>query len=560
MAVFKSSIIIDAKSNLTKVSKDISKSLKSATASAKKASKAFKSLSTNATKAGKSMRSMGAKGALGVTAPITAAVTASVLAFGKQADAIAQVEAGLKSTGGTVGLTSKKLQELASELQNTSVVGDEEILKGVTSQLLTFTNVAGKEFIRTQQAVLDVSTRVGTDLTSTAIQLGKALNDPIANLGALGRTGIQFSEDQKEVIKSLAESGRLAEAQKIILGELEAQYGGSAAAAAEAGIGPFKQLANIIGDVSEQFGELIVNEIKPFIKKMKELALSFKSLSPEMKRTILAGAALAAILPPIVFALGLMATGIGALIPAVTALGGAFMFLFASPPGLVILAIVAAVTALAVVIKRNWKPIKAALIDTWARMKVIAGPTLKRVKIQIGEIVKIIKDVFGPTMKLVKGWFKDAFGADTGGVIKTISKLMLQFTRDSVSGLESTVEAVKTLVGWYQKLVDVLSSLSFDAFESVNRGIDSVKGLFGAGEEEDPRDARVKAALQRYNEGLSSQSRTPAAASPVNVNSKSKLDINMTVDSEGRPSIKKVDSDENTDFKASLGRMSPIGA
>jgi len=52
---------------------------------------------------------------------------------------------------------------------------------------------------------------------------------------------------------------------------------------------------------------------------------------------------------------------------------------------------------------------------------------------------------------------------------------------------------------------------------------------------------------------------TPAAASPVNVNSKSKLDINMTVDSEGRPSIKKVDSDENTDFKASLGRMSPIG-
>ena len=64
--------------------------------------------------------------------------------------------------------------------------------------------------------------------------MGKALNDPVANLSALSRSGIQFSDEQKAVIKSMAETGRLAEAQTLILDELNRQYGGSAEAAAKA--------------------------------------------------------------------------------------------------------------------------------------------------------------------------------------------------------------------------------------------------------------------------------------------------------------------------------------
>ena len=106
------------------------------------------------------------------------------------------------------------------------------------------------------------------DLKGASIQLGKALNDPVANLSALSKSGIQFSTSQKEVIKDLAESGRLAEAQTIILDELNIQYGGSAEAAALAD-GGFKQLSNAVGDLKERFGELIVKGISPVVMSLK---------------------------------------------------------------------------------------------------------------------------------------------------------------------------------------------------------------------------------------------------------------------------------------------------
>lgn len=201
--------------------------------------------------------------------------TASVDAFREQQKAIAQVEAGLKSTGNQVGITSEKLQQMASDLQSKTLFGDEEILKDATAQLLTFTNIAGDNFGRTQEAVLDLATRLDGDLKSASIQLGKALNDPVANLSALSRSGIQFSQSQKDVIKALTESGKLAEAQTIILDELNKQYGGSAEAAAEAD-GGLTQLSNTIGDAKEKFGEIILEGLKPTIKGLKEFFENIK--------------------------------------------------------------------------------------------------------------------------------------------------------------------------------------------------------------------------------------------------------------------------------------------
>jgi hypothetical protein len=48
---------------------------------------------------------------------------------------------------------------------------------------------------------------------------------------ALSRAGIQFTADQKETIKTMVATGDVMGAQKIILGELTAEFGGSAAAA-----------------------------------------------------------------------------------------------------------------------------------------------------------------------------------------------------------------------------------------------------------------------------------------------------------------------------------------
>jgi hypothetical protein len=219
-------------------------------------------------------------GAFGVAfggAQVVSFMRGSIDLFREQEKAVAQVEAGLKSTGNQAGFTAKELQKMASDLQKQTIFGDEEILKDATAQLLTFTNISGEQFDRTQQAALDLATRLDGDLKSASIQLGKALNDPVANLSALSRSGIQFSESQKAVIKDLTESGRLAEAQTLILDELNKQYGGSAKAAAEAD-GGIQQLKNAIGDAREEFGKYILEALRPTIKSLKEF---FENLKPE---------------------------------------------------------------------------------------------------------------------------------------------------------------------------------------------------------------------------------------------------------------------------------------
>ena len=176
-----------------------------------------------------------------------------------------QLDAAIKSTGGSAGFTSKELQEMAAGLQKVTNFGDEAIL-GMQSLLLTFTNLKGDILPATTMAVLDLSERMGTDLQSSALQLAKALNDPIANLGALSRAGIQFSVDQKAVIKSLWEAGQQAEAQKIILKELEVQFGGSAKAARDSFGGALKSLGNAFNDLLEGDGGL--NDAKGAVEEL----------------------------------------------------------------------------------------------------------------------------------------------------------------------------------------------------------------------------------------------------------------------------------------------------
>jgi hypothetical protein len=297
---------------------------------------------------------------LGVTTPLLLLARQSANLFDIQATAISQVEAGLKSTQGQVGFTSKALQQMASDLQNNSMFGDESILKDVTAQLLTFTGITGEQFKRTEQAAIDLATRLDGDLKGSAIQLGKALNDPVANLSALSRSGIQFSESQKELINSLVETNRLADAQNVILDELEKQYGGSAAAAAAAGTGGWTQLSNIIGDIKEEFGGFIVEALKPLIGYVKESAIWFQSLSPEVKKTILVVAGLAAAIGPVLLGFAAVAPMIPYLVAGFTALTAA-----AAPLIVPILAIGAAVAATAALIYHNWESIKKTLTDNY---------------------------------------------------------------------------------------------------------------------------------------------------------------------------------------------------
>jgi len=193
----------------------------------------------------------------------------------------AQLNATLKSTKGAAGLAIGELNKMADALQRVTTFDDESIGK-VQALLLTFTKIGRDVFPQATEAVLNLSTAMGTDLNSAALQVGKALNDPVKGITALARAGVQFSKDQKDLIKSLVETGRSAEAQRIILRELETQMGGSARAAADTLGGSIKQLQNAFDNLLE--GDAGGGGLKGTRDSIKSLTATMND--PQIKRGV----------------------------------------------------------------------------------------------------------------------------------------------------------------------------------------------------------------------------------------------------------------------------------
>jgi|GEM_PF-1730333 len=199
---------------------------------------------------GASFVKMGAVAGIAVAAIGVGLFVKSIKNTIEQERVVAQLNQTLKSTGRFSKEASGGLQDYAAQLQTVSTFGDEAIIAS-QALMFTFTQISGSIMPRAQQAVLDVATAMGTGLKSASIQVGKALNDPVEGMSALSRSGITFSKDQKELVKSMVAVGDTAGAQKLILKELEVQFGGSAKAAKDTLGGSLKSLSNAFGDLLE---------------------------------------------------------------------------------------------------------------------------------------------------------------------------------------------------------------------------------------------------------------------------------------------------------------------
>lgn len=208
------------------------------------------------------------KVALGALAVGAVAATGAVVGLGAAlADCVGeamgaqavqeQLNAVLKSTGGVAGVTAEMANELASQLQNVTRFEDDAVLAG-ENMLLTFTSIGQDVFPLATQTMADMSQALGQDLTASAMQLGKALNDPIGGITALRRVGVQFTDDQTVMITKMVEVGDVAGAQGLILQELQREFGGSAEAAGTTFAGKLDILKNKLGDVKETIGAALL--------------------------------------------------------------------------------------------------------------------------------------------------------------------------------------------------------------------------------------------------------------------------------------------------------------
>ena len=227
-------------------------------------------------------------GMLGAAAGVAALASGLGLAITEAMEAQtvqAQLNAVLKSTGGVAGVTADMANKLADSLTGVTRFSDEAILSG-ESMLLTFTNIGSEVFPTATQTMLDMSAALGQDLTASAMQLGKALNDPVAGVTALRRVGVQLNDQQEEQIKVMMEAGDVAGAQGIILAELQKEFGGSAEAAGKTFAGQLDILKNSLLNVAEGVGmslmpilqKLMTDVIQPLLPRIQEFARLFSEL------------------------------------------------------------------------------------------------------------------------------------------------------------------------------------------------------------------------------------------------------------------------------------------
>lgn len=160
---------------------------------------------------------------------------------------------------------TKRIQAFAESLALQTGQSDESI-KALQGTLLTFkglaesADVAGGAFDRATVAAMDLAAAGLGSTEQAAKALGKILENPIENLGALGRAGVKFTDEQQAFIQSLVDSNKLLEAQDYILSIIEGRVGGTAEATATAS-GKMKQA---FGEIQEQIGILLLPAFQAF--------------------------------------------------------------------------------------------------------------------------------------------------------------------------------------------------------------------------------------------------------------------------------------------------------
>ncbi len=162
--------------------------------------------------------------------------------------ALAQLEATLASTGRQAEFTTKQLLDMADAMESSSMLTAEQV-QSAQARLLSYTDVAANEFPRALQIVIDQQQRLGISAEQSAEIVGRALQSPSKAMAALGRQGFTLEAGQQQLLKQLEATGRMAEAQSIIMDMLTEAYGGAAAAAR------MNTFQGLLKDITDRFGD-----------------------------------------------------------------------------------------------------------------------------------------------------------------------------------------------------------------------------------------------------------------------------------------------------------------
>lgn len=225
------------------------------------AMRAFGDVGKSASGMGKSLANFVKVGAVAALAAVTAAAagTAAIMkkAFENWSEnQLIQTKLNntLKNTGKLTGVTADLVNKLGKELQKTTRFEDDMVASG-GEILARFKNINSNIFPETIQLTADLAESLGIDFPEAAKMMGKALSTPGEGLRVLKQAGVDLGDDVLASIDRLLASGKLEEAQKLILSALSGSVGGVAVEAGKTSSGLTDRIKNQIDGIFDGVAE-----------------------------------------------------------------------------------------------------------------------------------------------------------------------------------------------------------------------------------------------------------------------------------------------------------------
>ena len=197
-----------------------------------------------------------------VVGPMVALTGALTLAnrslntFGKRQADLQVLSAQLERIGAGGSKQLDELKAAADRLGDATLFSQDDFIQSFNI-LSSFRAIAVESFTEVSEVAADIAQVMGSDVKSATVQLAKALEDPKRGLTALSRSGITFNEAQTETIKKLVDSGKLLDAQALVLETIKGQYEDAATAAGKGFAGALDLLSENAGDAAEALGKVL---------------------------------------------------------------------------------------------------------------------------------------------------------------------------------------------------------------------------------------------------------------------------------------------------------------
>lgn len=389
----------------------------------------------------------------------------------------AQLDSVLASTKGVAGVTKEAALGLADSLSKITLFTDDAILSG-ENLLLTFTNVGKDVFPDATTAALDMSAAMGTDLNSAVMQIGKALNDPIAGLGALSRNGVTFSQTQEDMIKSMVKSGDTMGAQKIILAELNKEFGKSAENQAKAD--PFAMMSKSVGELKEKIGtallpsfEKLLIAITPIIEKVGAWAEKNPDLLAKIIMVSAGIAGLVAVMGFLGMVFGPIATGFALVGGAIatfstfllsTAIPAVVSFIIAFAPIIAVVALIALLAFGVYELITHWTQVKQFFADLWEAVKLIFTGHITILMTAIKLFLDTVKLIWTNTWNAIKNFFVNLWES-----IVSTAKAAIQSIKDFL----------QPIINMIDRVISRLQSIGKSVGNSVKGAVGAVGNFLG---------------------------------------------------------------------------------